>query len=84
MTKVNNEIISETNEGIQRAINICGSQTKLADLLGLTKAQVWQWLNCFVKVSAERCIEIEKLTKGQVRCEELRPDIDWSVLRNSK
>ena len=27
------------------------------------------------------CIEIEDKSKGQVRCEELRPDVNWSVLR---
>lgn len=29
----------------------------------------------------EWCIPIEKVTGGLVRCEELRPDIDWSYLR---
>ena len=28
------------------------------------------------------CIEIEDKTNGQVTCEELRPDVNWSVLRN--
>lgn len=29
------------------------------------------------------CINIERETSGQVRCETLRADVDWSVLRNS-
>jgi len=29
------------------------------------------------------CINIERESKGQVRCESLRPDVDWAVLRNS-
>jgi len=30
---------------------------------------------------AEYCPAIERATGGKVRCEELRPDIDWAVLR---
>ncbi|MFD1121857.1 YdaS family helix-turn-helix protein [Methylophilus flavus] len=29
------------------------------------------------------CINIERETSGKVRCESLRSDVDWSVLRNS-
>lgn len=27
------------------------------------------------------CIEIEDKTNGAVRCEDLRPDVNWSVIR---
>lgn len=27
------------------------------------------------------CINIERESNGTVRCEELRPDVDWAVLR---
>ena len=30
------------------------------------------------------CINIERESDGQVRCETLRGDVDWAVLRNSK
>lgn len=29
------------------------------------------------------CIEIELHSKGKVKCEDLRPDINWSVIRKS-
>ena len=32
-------------------------------------------------VPAEHCPAIEFATSGQVRCEDLRPDIAWDVLR---
>lgn len=32
-------------------------------------------------LGAHYCIEIEKATKRKVRCEHLRPDIDWAFLR---
>ncbi|OCG12730.1 YdaS family helix-turn-helix protein [Gilliamella apicola] len=28
------------------------------------------------------CIEIENQSCGEVRCEDLRPDVNWSVIRN--
>ena len=34
-------------------------------------------------VPAEHCPAIERATKGAVRCEDIRPDVDWAVLRNS-
>lgn len=48
--------------------------------LGLNgHATVYQWTK--TKVPAERCPQIEDATDGQVLCEELRPDVQWSVLR---
>lgn len=32
-------------------------------------------------VPAEYCPAIERATGGMVRCEELRPDVEWDVLR---
>lgn len=34
--------------------------------------------------SASLAINIERETKGQVICEELRPDIDWAYVRGSQ
>lgn len=48
----------------------------------VTQANVWSWLN---STNPDRmppsdfCPGIEKITG--VKCEQLRPDIDWSVLR---
>jgi len=33
------------------------------------------------KVPADYCPTIERVTGGAVRCEDLRPDVEWSVLR---
>lgn len=59
---------------INRAIELSGSQGKLAARLGITKAFVSQWARG-VKVRAERAVQIEKVTNGLVRREELRPDL---------
>jgi Uncharacterized protein conserved in bacteria, prophage-related len=33
------------------------------------------------KLGIKICIEIENHSRGEVRCEELRPDVNWPVLR---
>lgn len=59
------------------------SQAELAKVLGVTPGAVNQWANGLSAVSAERCPAIERATGGLVRCEDLRPDVQWSVLRNT-
>lgn len=66
---------------IDRAAEIVGSQVALASLLGVSKAAVNQWKDAGRKVPAEKCPAIERATGGRVRCEELRPDVPWDVLR---
>ena len=66
---------------IDRAAEIVGSQVALAALLGVTKAAVSQWKDTGRRVPLEHCPAIERATNGAVRCEELRPDVPWSVLR---
>lgn len=66
---------------IDKAAAILGSQVALAAVLGVTKAAVGQWRDPDRRVPAEHCPAIERATGGAVRCEELRPDMDWAVLR---
>lgn len=58
-----------------------GAATELARHLGVRSVMLSQWRYGIKQVPAERCIEIEKGTAGAVRCEELRPDLDWAYLR---
>ncbi|MFZ7235824.1 helix-turn-helix domain-containing protein [Avibacterium gallinarum] len=64
---------------IQKVFQIVGGQSALAKHFNIRPWAVSKWQKS--GVPAERCPEIEKLTNGRVTCEELRPDIDWSVLR---
>jgi DNA-binding transcriptional regulator YdaS (Cro superfamily) len=66
---------------LDRAAEILGSQTALAALLGVSKGAVSQWKDEGRRVPAEYCPLIERATGGRVRCEELRPDVAWDVLR---
>lgn len=63
-----------------RAIALRGSQSALASAIGVSQSHVWHWL-ARLRVPAEHCPAIERATQRAVRCEELRPDIDWGYLR---
>ena len=69
-----------TNLGIARAVDQLGGRTRLADALGVTPQAVGRWLSGLDKVPAERAVQIEELTG--VRCEVMRPDVNWAVLRH--
>lgn len=59
-----------------RAIKIAGSQEKLADLIGTTQQAIsWTLTEANGKVSAETAIKIDEALAGQVKRQELRPDI---------
>ena len=56
------------------------AQSALASAIGLSQSHVWNWL-ARERVPAEHCPAIERATLRKVRCEELRPDVDWACLR---
>jgi DNA-binding transcriptional regulator YdaS (Cro superfamily) len=58
-----------------------GRVNELAALIGVPAALMSQWKVGARPVPAERCPAIEKATAGAVRCEDLRPDVDWAYLR---
>lgn len=72
---------------IDRAIRIADGMTALMrklnerghDIKG--HATIYQWRQT-ARVPAEYCPDIEVVTG--VRCEELRPDVNWSVLRKTR
>ena len=59
------------------------SQADLAKALDVTPGAVNQWLSGTTKINEGRCIQIEASTNGLVRCEDLRPDVAWGVLRGT-
>jgi len=60
-----------------------GAASRLAIAIGVAPALVSQWRTGFRSVPAERCPLIERATQGAVRCEDLRPDVDWAYLRGT-
>lgn len=67
-------------EPLNRAIELLGGVSAAAETLGIKNYQtIQQWRRS--GVPAEYCPAIERATKGQVRCEDLRPDVEWGYLR---
>jgi len=66
------------NQALARATTILGSATKLANKLGVSKATVSLWGRSATGVPIDQCAPIDRITNGQVTCEQLRPDYDFS------
>lgn len=69
------------NDALDAACRQIGTQADLARRLGVTPQAVAQWRSDD-RIPVERCIQIEELTAGKVLCEQLRPDVNWAVLRS--
>jgi len=54
---------------------------ELAEKIGVPAPLLSQWRTGVRPVPAEHCPKIERETSGAVRCEDLRPDVDWAYLR---
>jgi DNA-binding transcriptional regulator YdaS (Cro superfamily) len=67
-------------EHLDRAVEIAGSQDALARRIGVRQSLISMWKHRG-RVPAEYCPDIERATSGAVRCEDLRPDVAWAVLR---
>jgi DNA-binding transcriptional regulator YdaS (Cro superfamily) len=72
-----------STSALKIAIESAGSQSELGRLLGVSRSFIYQMAIGMKPVPAELCPKIERATHGAVRCEDLRPDVDWVVLRNS-
>lgn len=63
------------NNLIEQIITIAGSQTALAEGLGVSQTLVWKWLHGKAKVTPEHVIPLEKISNGEVSRSQLRPDL---------
>ncbi len=68
---------------LKEVIKRAGGATSLARHFGISPVSVYEWI-ASGQVPADRCPEIERLTSGNVRCEELNSRIDWTYLRQAK
>jgi DNA-binding transcriptional regulator YdaS (Cro superfamily) len=53
----------------------------LAGRCGIGDAYLYQILSGRKLASPELCIVIERESSGAIRCEDLRPDVDWAYIR---
>jgi DNA-binding transcriptional regulator YdaS (Cro superfamily) len=54
-----------------------GAARVLAMGIGVSSPFLWQCATQRRKLPPDRCPAIEQATKGEVTCEELRPDVCW-------
>ena len=64
---------------VMRACEVVGGQRVLSDALGISPAQVNQWVTGRRGVPAKYCQSIVDLTEGLVTVQELRPE-DWHLI----
>jgi DNA-binding transcriptional regulator YdaS (Cro superfamily) len=67
-------------QALAAAVRSAGGVTELSRSIGVPPSLPSMWRKRG-RVPAEHCPAIERATKGAVRCEDLRPDIEWGVLR---
>lgn len=60
-----------------------GYKAELAKAMGRPPSYLSRQLSGDRAFSERDCIEIEKFTEAQVRCEDILPNVDWAYLRNS-
>lgn len=63
-----------TSTPLAQAATVVGGMPAIAKACGVTVQAVHKWMK-LGRPPAERCIEIERLTKGAVTRYQLRPDV---------
>ena len=73
--KANNVVFNLIMSAIQKAIELSGGVSALAEKLKVRTPQVVSNWRSRDNVPAEYCLAIESITNGQVTREQLRPDV---------
>lgn len=60
-----------------------GYKQELAKALEIEPSYLSRKLSGDRAFTAKDCIAIEKFTRGELRCEDILPDLDWAYLRGS-
>ncbi|ACA30857.1 helix-turn-helix domain-containing protein [Histophilus somni] len=68
------------DKNIKKTINLVGTQTKLAKLCSVSQPSISIWLKGG-KMDVKYIPSLIKATNGEVTPEDLRPDVDWEVIR---
>lgn len=74
-----NNVDMETKSPVEKAAQIVGGLTTLANLVGVSVPTVYEWKTFKRPVPILRCISISKLTQGEVTLQSLRPN-DWHLI----
>lgn len=63
------------NVAIEKAVLFFGGVVKLSEKLNVQQGTVSKWLHSKLLIPVKHAIKIEKLTKGQIKARDLRPDV---------
>ncbi|SPL72297.1 transcriptional regulator [Acinetobacter stercoris] len=74
--------MSTPEKAFAKAVKLAGSKSALAKKLEITPWALSKWNP--ERIPDDRCLAIEDLTNGEVKAEELRPDINWIYVRAMK
>lgn len=64
---------------LDKAIEVCGGVSKLAQLIGVRQSVISNWRARGTLIEPLLCARIERVTKGAVTRQQLRPD-DWQEI----
>jgi DNA-binding transcriptional regulator YdaS (Cro superfamily) len=67
-------------KAITKAVDLLDGTNATAEKLQVSPPTVSEWLSGKRPVPWKRCIELERLTGGEVKRKELLPDFDWDFL----
>lgn len=68
------------NTQIKEALDRAGGVAAVAAHFQISPVSVYEWIKRGL-VPAEKCPEIEKLSGGTARCEDMNCRVDWGYLR---
>jgi len=68
------------NTQIKEALDRAGGVAAVAAHFQISPVSVYEWIKRGL-VPAEKCPEIEKLSGGTARCEDMNCRVDWAYLR---
>lgn len=60
-------------DSVKSAIKKAGGAQHVANVLGVTVRAVYKWIDS--QVPADRAIQIERITEGEITVKDLRPDL---------
>ncbi|PRG29273.1 hypothetical protein C6T62_24300 [Burkholderia multivorans] len=71
--------MNPSRPALLKAIQLAGSQSALARLLGKSQPLIFKWLNSPNGLAPEHCAAIERVFPGAVTRRDLRPN-DWHLI----
>lgn len=67
--------MSTEQESVKRAIQMAGSQDKLAAMMGVDQKAISNWLRREKRFPPRRAVQVARLFPDQITKHEMRPDI---------